>query len=94
MDSMSKSTMTLSNIYKAGKCGSQRTIFAKDERKLVTTYLPTRGPWFVKFMRKSKLRMGVIRNPDFGIPVLIMAALQKPEILSGETLRNHTGQRY
>ena len=69
--------MTLSNIYKAGKCGSRKNIFSKDERKFVTTYFPTRRPWFVKFMRRSKLRMGVIRNPDFGIPALIMDALQK-----------------
>ena len=75
--------MTLSNIYKDYKCGSRRTIFAKDERKLVATYLPTRGTWFVKFMRRSKLRMGVIRNQDYEIPALIMAAHKKLEISSG-----------
>ena len=91
---MSKSNITLSNIYKDGKCGSQRTIFPKDERKLLATYLPTRGPWFVKFMRISKLRMGVIRKQGLGILVLIIAAHKKLEILSGETVRNHTGQKY
>ena len=36
------------NLYEAGgKGGSQRTIFARDERKLVATGCPTRGPWFV-----------------------------------------------
>ena len=69
--------MKLSNIYKDCNCGSQRTILAKDERKLLATYLPTRGPWFVKFMRRVKLRMGEIRNQDYGIPALIMASLQK-----------------
>ena len=69
--------MTLRNISKASKCRSWKNVFAKDERKLVVTYFPTRGPWFVKFMRREKLRMGVIRKHDLGIPALIMAALQK-----------------
>ena len=28
---------------------------------------PTRVPWFGKFVRGSKLRMGVIKKQDFGI---------------------------
>ena len=38
-------------MYKAGEGGIWRTIFAKYEIKLVYDNVPTRGPWFVKFVR-------------------------------------------
>ena len=57
-----KSPTAWRNIYEDGECGSRRTIFARDERKLVANGCPTRGPWFVKFTRGEKLRMGIIRR--------------------------------
>ena len=41
-DSKRKYTTELSNIYR--ECGSWSTILAKEERKLVATDCPTRGP--------------------------------------------------
>ena len=46
LDRMRKSPMEWGNMYDAGEDGSQRTIFANDDRKLVVTIFPTIGPWF------------------------------------------------
>ena len=35
-----------------------------------------RGPWFVKFIRGEKLRMGIIRKQYFGISAVAMAVIQ------------------
>ena len=43
------------------------TIYARDGENFTETVRPTRGPWFSKFMRNSKLRMGVIKKQDFGV---------------------------
>ena len=42
-------------------------IFARDRKKFMETLCPTRGPWFGKFMRGSKLQTGLINNQDFGV---------------------------
>ena len=36
---------------------------------------PTRGPWFVEFMREKRLKMGIIRKQYFDILALTVAAL-------------------
>ena len=76
-DSTRKAPTTWINIYKARDGRSHRTIFAKDDRKMAATNCPTRSPWFVKFKRRVKLKMGIIRKQNFRIPALTMAALQK-----------------
>ena len=53
------------------------TIYSRDGRILTYTACPTRGNWFGKFMRGSKLRMGVINNQDFGITFNVVKALPK-----------------
>ena len=43
------------------------TIYARDGGKIMEIECPTRGPWFGKFIRGSKLRMGIIKDKDFGV---------------------------
>ena len=43
------------------------TIYARDRGKVMEIECPTRGPWFGKFIRGSKLRMGIIKKKDFGV---------------------------
>ena len=50
---------------------------SKVERKLVDNYCPTRCPWFVKFIKVEKTRMGIIRMKDSGILVFTMSKLQR-----------------
>ena len=40
-------------------------IYARDGEKFTKIAFPTRGLCFGKFMRGSKLRMGVIKKQDF-----------------------------
>ena len=42
-------------------------IYYRYVRVFTATAFPKRGPWFGKFMRGSKMRMGYIKNQDFGI---------------------------
>ena len=39
------------------------------------TACPTQGPWFEKFMRVSKLSMGVIKRQEFGVTSDVVKAL-------------------
>ena len=66
-DSMRKSPMAWANIYGAVSLGMGDMIYSRGGRILTSTACPTRGTWFGKFMRGSKLRMGVIKNKYFGI---------------------------
>ena len=42
-------------------------IYVRDRKKFTETACPMRGPWFGKFMRGSKLRIGVIKKYGFGV---------------------------
>ena len=42
-------------------------LFSRDGKNFTETECPTRGPWFGKFVRESKLRMGLIKRQDFGV---------------------------
>ena len=77
-DSMIKGSTAWSNMYGEGYLGMGYTIDSRDGKLLTATDCPTRGPWFGKFMRGSKMRLGVIKNLDFGITCKVVKAL--PEI--------------
>ena len=51
------------------------TIYSRYERILTATEFPTRCPWFGKFMRGSKLRMGVMKKQDFEIPRKVVTSM-------------------
>ena len=51
------------------------TIYARDRKKFTETACPTRNPWFGKFMRGSKLWMGVINKQDIGVTSEMIKAL-------------------
>ena len=51
------------------------TIYSRDGGKFTETACPTRRPWFGKFMRGSKLGMGVIKKHDFGVTSETVKAL-------------------
>ena len=61
-DLMIKALTAEENLYGAGSLGMRDTIYSRDGSILMDTACPTRVPWFVKFVRGSKLRMGVINN--------------------------------
>ena len=64
--SMIKGTTAQANLYEAGVKGMGDTIYARDRKMFTETACPTRGPWFGKFMKGSKLQIGVIKKQDFG----------------------------
>ena len=43
----------------------------------MVTACPTRGTWFVKFVRGEKLSKGVISKKEFGISTFTLAAIQR-----------------
>ena len=51
------------------------TISSRDGEIFMETACPTRGPWFGRFMRVSKLRVGMIKKQDFGVTSEIIKAL-------------------
>ena len=51
------------------------TIFERGRKKFMDTACPTRGSWFGKFMRGSKLWMGVIKKQEFGVNSNMIKAL-------------------
>ena len=65
--SMRKGPTAWAYLYGLGVLVKGDTIYARDRRKLTETACPTRGPSFVKFIRGSKLRMGLIKKQDFGV---------------------------
>ena len=72
---MSKSPTVWDNLYGAGALGIGDKIFSRDRKKFTETLCPTRVPWFGKFMRGSKLRMGVTKRQDFGVTLDMAKAL-------------------
>ena len=59
---MRKGPEAWDNIYGDGVLGMGDTIYDRDGEKFTETVCPIRGPWFGKFMRGSKLQMGVIKK--------------------------------
>ena len=45
-----------------------------DVKRFTETACPMREPWFGKFMRVLKLRMGVVRKQDFGVTSEVIKA--------------------
>ena len=66
-DRMKKGSTAWDDLYGAGAMGMGDTIYARDGEKLTETACLTRVPWFGKFMKDSKLRMGVIKKQGFGV---------------------------
>ena len=66
-DIMSKSPTEWANLNGAGAMGMGDTIYARERKRFTKTVCPTRGPRFGKFMRGSKLRMGVIKKHYLGV---------------------------
>ena len=64
---MSKEPTVWNNLYGAGTLPMGDKIFSRDRKKFTETLCPTRVPWFGKFMRGSKLRIGVTKRQDFGV---------------------------
>ena len=52
-------------------------MYARYRKIFTKTACPTRGIWFEKFMRGSKLRMGVIKKQVFGVTSEKIEALLK-----------------
>ena len=50
------------------------TIFSSDRKKFTEMMCPNRGPCFGKFMRGSKLRIGVIKRQDFDVTLDMVKA--------------------
>ncbi|KAL7468881.1 hypothetical protein ACHAXS_009127 [Conticribra weissflogii] len=71
-DSMRKTPTWYGNVHEAGAGYQMGTAYARDEKKMYVTTSPTAGRWFTRFMRGSKLRMGVIRRQNEALtPALI-----------------------
>ena len=49
--------------------------FSRDGKTFTETAYPTRVPLFGKFVRGSKMRIGVIKKQDFGVTSEMMKAL-------------------
>ena len=60
-ESTRKGPMAWANMYGAEYLGMGDTIYYRYGRLLIDTDFPTRWTLFGKFMRVSKLRMGVIK---------------------------------
>ena len=65
-DSMRKDPTAWANLYGSGVLGMGDTIYARDRKFFTEIACPTKEIWFGKFMRGSKLRMGLIEKQDFG----------------------------
>ena len=72
---MIKGPTAWDNLYGAISLGMGYTIYYIYGTVLTSTACPTRVPWFGKFMRVSKLSMGVIKNQYFGITCKVVKAL-------------------
>ena len=70
-----KALMDWANVYGAASLEICDTIYSRDGRILTSIAYPTRGTWFGKFMRGSKLSMGVIKKQEFGITCNMVKAL-------------------
>ena len=64
-DRMRKVPTAWADLYGAGVLEMGDTIYSRDGGNFTETVCHTRGPWFVKFMRGLKLRIGVIKKQDF-----------------------------
>lgn len=74
-DSMRATPAAWGNMYGAGINSVGGSIMAKDDKKLFVTSCPTRSLWFERFMRGTKLRMGVERRQNFGLSSEALHAL-------------------
>ena len=63
------------DLYGDGVLGIGDNIYSRDGGNFMETACPTRVPWFGKFMRVSKLQMGVIRKQYFVVTSEIVKAL-------------------
>ena len=52
-----KGPIAWANLYVSGMLGMGDTIYARAGGKFAETALPTRVPWFGRFMRSSKLQI-------------------------------------
>ena len=66
-DIMRKYPTKYTNLYVYGVLGIGDTIFTRVGKFSTETVCLTRGAWFGKFMRRSKLCMGVIKKQYFGV---------------------------
>ena len=69
-DSMRKVQKGWDNLYEVGVLVMGDTINSRSRETFTKTACPTRGLWFVYFMRDSKLWMEVIKKQDFGFLVV------------------------
>ena len=74
-DLMRKAPTAWANLYRVGSLIMGNTIYSRDGNILIATACPTRGHWFGKLMRGSKLSMEVIKNQYFGITCNVVKAL-------------------
>ena len=72
---MRKAPTVWVNLYGLGSLGMGNMIYSKYGSILPATACHTIGTWFGKFMRVSKLRMGVINKQDFEITCKVVKAL-------------------
>ena len=72
---MRKASTDWLNLYGSVALVMGNTIYSRGGSILTATSCPTRYHWFVKFIRESKLIMGVIKNQDFVIPCKVVKAL-------------------
>ena len=64
---MRKAPTAWENVYGEGSLVMGDTIYSRYVRVFTATYCPTRVHLFGKFVRVSKLIMGVVKKQDFGI---------------------------
>ena len=60
-----------------GKISMGQDIYAKDGKKFTEMECIVLMPWFGKFRRGSKLRMGVIKKNYFGVKINVLKYLLK-----------------
>jgi hypothetical protein len=63
-ETMRKTRMWLSNAHDAGRAYSCETVVGMDRAKQHVTSGHTSGKWFSRFMRGTRLRMGMIRKQN------------------------------
>ena len=59
---MHKGPTARDNIYGERSLCTGDTIYITDDKRFKGIACPMKEVWFVKFMRGSKLRMGVVKN--------------------------------
>ena len=72
LDTMWKVTAERYKLYKSVRVGMGETKYAKEKFRVLVMYFPQRGIWFGRFIRGSKICIGVNKKHSAGVTVGII----------------------